>query len=112
LVWDCSRFTIGPEKGQREMNDSESPQGGATPHRYGEAFKKMLYRSDDGTESEIVWNSRNGVTPFIITSKSGKSLSHDEWDKDEHCPDYVPSVPGERFFYGPPNEPHLAEVIA
>ena len=66
-------------------------------HKHAEAFNLMKYRSEDGTEEEIIWNSRDGVTPFSLTLKSGKPATHVEWDKDVYVPDYVPK-PGDRIF--------------
>jgi len=57
----------------------------------------MKYRSDDKTEEEIIWNSRDGLTPMVITMKSGKSGTHVDWFHDKCVPDYVPK-PGERIF--------------
>lgn len=62
-----------------------------------DSYKRMKYLSDDGTEEEWLWNSREGVTPFIITLRSGKSARHVEWNKDEYLPDYVPPK-GSRIF--------------
>lgn len=57
----------------------------------------MTYRSDDGTQEEVIWNSRDGVTPFVITSRSGKEMSHVDWRSDQCIPNYKPQV-GERVF--------------
>ncbi len=64
---------------------------------HGEAFSLMKYRSDDGTEEEILWNSRDGVTPFMITSKSGKKMSHVDWSNDVYAPHWKPPI-GMRVF--------------
>lgn len=58
----------------------------------------MLYRAEDGSgEEEWIWNSRDGVTPFTITSRSGKTMSHVEWHRDQFVPGYTPQ-PGECIF--------------
>lgn len=62
-----------------------------------EAFCQMLYLADDGSEMELVWNSRDGVTPFIITLRSGKQATHAHWELDVCNPNYHPA-PGERMF--------------
>lgn len=62
-----------------------------------EAFCLMQYRSDHGTESEAIWNSRDGVTPFIITLRSGKQATHVNWNLDIRLPDYRPAI-GDRIF--------------
>lgn len=68
-----------------------------TTHVHGEAFCHMLYRADDGTEEEWIWNSRDGVTPFVITLRSGKEARHVEWHRDRYDPGHQPQ-PGERIF--------------
>lgn len=65
--------------------------------KHKEAFCIMQYRSQDGTEAEQLWNSRDGVTPFSITSRNGKSMQHSEWNKDECLPTFKPSS-GMRVF--------------
>ncbi|MFI2663700.1 hypothetical protein [Micromonospora carbonacea] len=66
-------------------------------HQHGEAFAIMTYRSDDGTETERIWNSRDGVTPFVVTLRSGKVAHHVDWSSDVYAPDHRPQ-PGERMF--------------
>lgn len=56
----------------------------------------MKYRSTDG-EEEIIWNSRDGVTPYNITLRSGKQAMHVDWHLDRCIPDYVPPS-GSRIF--------------
>lgn len=63
-----------------------------------EAFKLMQYATDDGTEFEIIWNSRDGVTPFCVLSKSGKEMTHVNWDKDVMTPINYKPGPGNRMF--------------
>jgi hypothetical protein len=58
---------------------------------HGEAFCLMQYRSEDGTETETLWNSRDGVTPFYILSRSGKKMIHINWHEDKRqAPDFKP----------------------
>jgi hypothetical protein len=66
-------------------------------YKHAEAFCLMTYRSDDGTESEVLWNSRDGVTPFVITLLSGKTAMHVDWNRDQRVLDYVPPA-GSRIF--------------
>jgi hypothetical protein len=66
-------------------------------YEHREAFCLMKYRSDDGTEEEIIWNSRDGVTPFVVTLPSGKTGTHVDWHEDRCVPDFKPSV-GSRMF--------------
>lgn len=68
------------------------------PHQHGEAFKLMVYVSDDGQQGELVWNSRDGVTPFSILARDGKtSLTHVDWARDVYAPHFRPP-PGMRVF--------------
>jgi hypothetical protein len=76
-------------------------------YRHSEAFCLMTYRADDGTEEEVVWNSRDGVTPFVIPLRSGKSAMHVDWDRDRRVPDYQPP-PGSRMFVDLTEEAALA----
>ena len=66
-------------------------------YKHGEAFCLMQYRSDDGTESEQLWNSRDGVTPFVVNSRSGIPMRHVDWQHDKCIPDFVPPS-GMRMF--------------
>lgn len=47
-------------------------------HRFGhaEAFMLMTYREVDGDSTLLVWNSRDGVTPFVINI-GAKKYRHD-----------------------------------
>lgn len=69
----------------------------ARGHKHAEAFALMNYASDDGTERERIWNSRDGITPFVISSRTGKMMSHVDWDKDAYAPEHKPK-PGDRIF--------------
>ena len=64
---------------------------------HGEAFCLMTYEADDGSEREIVWNSRDGVTPFVISLRSGKPARHVDWHLDQQVPDHRPAL-GSRMF--------------
>ncbi|HEY8597359.1 MAG TPA: hypothetical protein VIL85_02945 [Thermomicrobiales bacterium] len=66
-------------------------------HEHPEAFCLMHYRTKDGTLTEILWNSRDGVTPFGISSTDGREMTHVDWHLDNFQPDYKP-VPGQRIF--------------
>jgi len=68
-----------------------------TDYQHAEAFCLMTYRSDDGTEEERIWNSRDGVTPFVIPLRSGKTAQHADWHADARVVEYAPK-PGERVF--------------
>ena len=75
-------------------------------YQHAEAFCLMTYRSDDGSEEEVIWNSRDGVTPFTVRLLSGKRATHVNWAADQASPGHKPG-PGERYFAGPPESPSL-----
>lgn len=57
-------------------------------HNHAEAFALMKYASKDGRAAELLWNSRDGVTPFVVSSKDGQvELQHVEWKSDLYAPD-------------------------
>lgn len=66
-------------------------------HRHVEAYCLMKYQAIDGSEVEWIWNSRDGVTPFCVRSRSGKEMRHVDWRLDRYLPNYRP-VAGERIF--------------
>jgi hypothetical protein len=68
------------------------------PYAHPEAFALMRYRADDGTEEEQVWNSRDGVTPFVIRLRSGKQATHVDWDQDVRMPEDFTPPQGMRYF--------------
>jgi hypothetical protein len=62
-----------------------------------EAFCLMQYASKDGSERELIWNSRDGVTPFCILSRSSVEMQHVNWKQDRYVPQHLPRV-GDRIF--------------
>lgn len=70
-------------------------QNGGYIHK--EAFCLMKYAARDGSEVEWIWNSRDGVTPFIVHSRAGVEMSHVQWQFDVRIPHYQP-LAGERVF--------------
>jgi len=65
---------------------------------YKEAFCLMKYQSDDGEVIELIWNSRDGVTPFVISARDGsRQMTHVDWQLDESRPHHVPQL-GDRIF--------------
>lgn len=66
-------------------------------HDHPEAFCLMKYRADDGSVEELIWNSRDGVTPFVITMQNGKPGTHINWHEDVYAPGHQ-LKPGERYF--------------
>lgn len=73
-------------------------------YNHPEAYCLMKYFCKSCHTSEILWNSRDGVTPFIIRCKwCGGEASHIDWDKDQCNPNYTP-MHGQRVFIDlPPN---------
>lgn len=63
---------------------------------HGEAFKLMKY-VDEAGNVEWIWNSRDGVTPFIVTSLQGLESHHVDWREDQLKIEHVPAV-GDRIF--------------
>jgi hypothetical protein len=67
-------------------------------HRHAEAYMLMTYVSDDGHASEQIWNSRDGVTPFVIALRDGRRATHHaDPHRDRYDPGYQPQ-PGQRVF--------------
>ena len=66
-------------------------------YKYPEAFCLMQYRDKVTGETEILWNSRDGVTPFGISSRRGNDAMHENWKQDICIPDFKPA-PGMRIF--------------
>jgi hypothetical protein len=67
-------------------------------YQHQEAFCLMKYQSGNGSITEFIWNSRDGVTPFSLSSKDGETtLNHVEWRADQRIPDFVPPI-GTRYF--------------
>lgn len=84
---------------------------GATVHGHvhAEAFSLMQYecrprdsrfgapRAGCGAV-EVIWNSRDGVTPFTVGCRScGGEATHARWNEDVYAPDHMPAL-GSRMF--------------
>lgn len=65
--------------------------------RHREAYCLMRYRTDDGRTEELIWNSRDGVTPFICTHRDGRQMQHIDWASDVPSPAHTPK-PGDLVF--------------
>jgi hypothetical protein len=104
------------------MTIDQNHRHGETPRRgngrafgytYGEAFCLMLYRCRGCGALEILWNNRDGVTPFSINCRReacntvdglGCPMVHEEWRLDSCLPTFQP-WPGMRIFRdGTPDE--------
>lgn len=78
-------------------------------YQHPEAFCLMRYRDEVTGEIEVLWNSRDGVTPFMIHSKAGNSTQHVDWRQDRCVPDFIPT-PGMRIFVdASPKHAHIRE---
>ena len=65
---------------------------------HAEAFCHMTYECEKCGFREIIWNSRDGVTPFIISCrKCGNVSQHTDWQDDIYDPTYRPAI-GDRIF--------------
>lgn len=67
-----------------------------TEHQYGEAFKLMLYQGQDSKRIVDIWNSRNGVTPFMVKI-DGETYQHVHFQLDRSVPNHQ-LRPGDYFF--------------
>lgn len=50
-------------------------------HQFKEAFCLMYYENAETKLGFVVWNSRNGVTPFNV-HEDGKEYQHNHWGMD------------------------------
>lgn len=58
---------------------------------HAESFMLMKYATrKDGPGPdplvERIWNSRDGVTPFIVRAPDGREMTHADWGKDQYEP--------------------------
>jgi hypothetical protein len=66
---------------------------------HAEAFKLMTYQCEKVREHrEVIWNSRNGVTPFLVGCRScNGQMQHIDFQRDVYSPGHKPK-PGDRIF--------------
>jgi hypothetical protein len=82
--------------------------------QYKEAFCLMLYRCNLCGTIEVLWNSRDGVTPFSICcsqchrENEFPQMIHIGWQLDICKQDYKP-FEGQRVFIGKPDKPQVKE---
>lgn len=56
-------------------------------HEFKDAFRLMKYATEDQSIVEWVWNSRDGVTPFCISTRDGRGfMNHVQWKFDVYIP--------------------------
>ena len=66
--------------------------------QHAEAFCLMTYKCEQCRKEEVLWNSRDGVTPFIIGCRyCGGEARHIKWNEDKFMPNYRPKK-GQRIF--------------
>lgn len=67
-------------------------------HDHAEAFRLMKYLCENCKRVEWIWNSRDGVTPFIVGCRQcDGAMQHVEWQHDPYIPTFKPEV-GSRMF--------------
>jgi hypothetical protein len=77
---------------------SDFKLGGLHPkYEHVEAFALMQYQDEVTGDIEIIWNSRDGVTPFTVHSRAGFRSSHVNFKSDVKMPNHWPRL-GERVF--------------
>lgn len=70
------------------------------PYDHAEAYCIMSYRCNACQSVEKLWNSRDGVTPFIIgCAQDGcdGEAQHIHWASDKRAVDHIPEI-GDRIF--------------
>lgn len=79
-------------------------------HIFSEAFMLMRYACDACGHNEMIWNSRDGITPFSVgCRKCNKLANHIDWEGDIYAPDFRPQS-GARIFSGPPDNPYITAL--
>lgn len=70
-----------------------------TQYKHKEAFCLMQYYCKPCGHFEIIWNSRDGVTPFMMQCPScgGTDMHHVNFHRDRCVPDYKPFL-GQRMW--------------
>lgn len=78
-------------------------------YNHAEAFCLMQYECQTCRTIETLWNSRDGVTPFIIGCKEcDGEMQHTAFGTDQCVPDFFPES-GRRVFIDFPD--HFREVF-
>lgn len=78
-------------------------------NRHREAYHIMLYRCDKGHD-ELLWNTRDGVTPFGINCiECGSGAYHENWEQDVQTLK-VPATVRRVFVDARPDHKHLIQA--
>ena len=60
-------------------------------YQHEEAFCLMRYHCGGCAYEEVFWNSRDGVTPFVVRCpECGRDMQHVNWQSDERRLDHIP----------------------
>lgn len=60
-------------------------------YQHAEAFCLMRYRCPKCGRAEVIWNSRDGVTPMMVGCPAcGDHMQHTDWRGDQCRPDHRP----------------------
>lgn len=71
-----------------ELDAIKAKNGG---YLHAEAYCLMTYACKSCGFGEVIWNSRDGVTPFGIDCRScGGEARHINWRSDQRKPDFTP----------------------
>ncbi len=108
----CSTFRTRDDAGTSNMPKENALDGlfGDVDYKHAEAFMLMSYQCDGCGTQEQVWNSRDGVTPFIVRcdncNGAAKHNTKPIPDKRITCRDQLP-LTVKRVFVGAPDNPQL-----
>jgi len=66
--------------------------------KFKEAYRLMKYVNPEDGFIEWIWNSRDGISPFMTLDKrNGGMMQHVDWHEDMFIPNFVPAI-GSRIF--------------
>jgi len=74
-------------------------------HQHAEAYMLMHYQCQNCRHMEIIWNARDGVTPFGCPCPKCDhgDMFHVDWSQDLYAPEYCP-LPGQGMWIDMPQE--------
>ena len=86
------------KENRRSLVSAEAERRGGK-YLCNKAFHVMQYECEKCKKTEILWNSRDGVTPFAVSCRACNEgmMNHIKWEEDYIDLDYVP-VRGSRVF--------------
>lgn len=84
--------------------------------RHPEAYCLMHYRCEKCGKWEILWNSRDGVTPFCVKCRNcDGTMKHEIWDRDFYAPKlrmFIDLPPALLALSGAQEgAPHIVEIL-